>query len=141
MSLPELGGSLDKRLDRYEADQFTRIDVELWRRDGIPDEKIWEYRMREDRVLPPRIPSVYQGVEGSTTVLSSERRASRLPPERYRRDRGGRSKFFGLVPLLSLFGSAMLIEAEKNGNLAAGQDRGGSLAWRGSLPARILCRS
>lgn len=43
MSLPELGGSLD----RYEADRFTRIDVELWRRDGIPDEKIWKYRMRE----------------------------------------------------------------------------------------------
>ena len=48
MSLSELGGSLDKLLDRCGADRLTRIDVEHWRRDGIPDEKIWEYLMEED---------------------------------------------------------------------------------------------
>ena len=48
MSLSELGGSLDKLLDRCEADRFTRIDVELWRKDGVPDEKIWEYLLEED---------------------------------------------------------------------------------------------
>ena len=48
MSLSELGGSLDKLLDRCGADRFTRIDVEHWRRDGIPDEKIWEYLLEDD---------------------------------------------------------------------------------------------
>lgn len=48
MSLSELGGSLDKLLDLCGADRLTRIDVEHWRRNGIPDAKIWEYLMEED---------------------------------------------------------------------------------------------
>ena len=48
MSLAELGKSLDEMLDRCEADRLTRIDVEHWRRDGIPDAKIWEYLMEDD---------------------------------------------------------------------------------------------
>ena len=47
MSLAELGKSLDEMLDRCEADRLDRIDVELWRKDGIPDEKIWEYLMED----------------------------------------------------------------------------------------------
>ena len=48
MSLAELGKSLDEMLDRCEADWFTRAEVASWRKDGIPDEKIWEYLMEED---------------------------------------------------------------------------------------------
>ena len=48
MSLAELGKSLDEMLDRCEADWFTRIDVEQWRQEGIPDEKIWEYLLEDD---------------------------------------------------------------------------------------------
>ena len=48
MSLAELGKSLDEMLDRCEADWFTRAEVASWRRDGIPDAKIWEYLMEED---------------------------------------------------------------------------------------------
>ena len=47
MSLAELGGSLDELLDRFNANWFERAEVASWRKDGIPDETIWEY-LKED---------------------------------------------------------------------------------------------
>lgn len=42
-SLSEMDGTLDELLDRYKADRFERIDVELLRRKGATDEQIWEF--------------------------------------------------------------------------------------------------
>ena len=44
-SLSEMDGTLDELLERYKADRFERIDVELLRRKGATDEQIWEFRL------------------------------------------------------------------------------------------------
>ena len=46
-SLYEMGGTLDELLDRFNANWFERAEVASWRKDGIPDEKIWEYLLED----------------------------------------------------------------------------------------------
>lgn len=46
-SLSEMGGTLDELLDRFNANWFERAEVASWRKDGIPDEKIWEYLLED----------------------------------------------------------------------------------------------
>ena len=42
-NLSEMDGTLDELLERYNADRFERIDVEMLRKRGATDAQIWEF--------------------------------------------------------------------------------------------------